>query len=402
MNCIRWSCLLLCFQFGSIALAQDDGSTAAGPIRLADLGLSLDRSTANGLAINEIQPGVISELGLRKGDRIYTVNGMDVDDETEFLSALFDPRVREGEASIIVYRHGRPWTIRINPQALVQEYTAARSSHLASWGLALSDQYAGHAVVERVEPGSAAFRAGLRPGDVITTFGGTPVASRQEFVQLAGRVPGSLAPGGLLSFGVLRGGQNQQIDLPLAAAAGLAGAAATLAQQQQQLGNSPDAAFQPDINPASDSNLISGQAVSPAATAQPGTSTGTAAATGTTATPTAVLQPQQTLPRTTAPARTTQSGTTSGGLGGGRTTSGGLFPTNSPQGIGTGRSVNTRGAGVIPSGAAGTMIPGSVTGGATSPASAATQSTQVPGVISGSSRTPLGTGGGGIVSPPRP
>jgi membrane-associated protease RseP (regulator of RpoE activity) len=352
--------------------------------------MSLDRSTANGLVINELRPGAISELGLRKGDRIYTVNGVDVDDETEFLSALFDPRVREGEASLIVYRNARPKTIRVDPQVLLNEFTAARSSPLASWGLALNEHYTGHAVVERVDPDSPAFRAGFRPGDVITTFQETPVTSRQEFVRLAGQ-----APGGLLSFGVLRGGQNQQLDLPLAGAAtGLAGTT-TDAAAAQQFGNSPDAAFQPDVNAASDS------AVSPAATAQQGTASGTATTTGTTATPTAVLQPQNTLPRT-APARTTTSGPTRGGFVGGRTTSGGLFPTNAPSGIGTGRSVNARGSGVIPSGSAGTMVPGAPTGGATSPASAATQSTQVPGVISGSSRTPLGTGGGGIVSPPRP
>ena len=40
------------------------------------------------------------------------------------------------------------------------------------------------AVVQSVAPDSAASRAGLEPGDVIIGFGGKPVSSRDELVQM--------------------------------------------------------------------------------------------------------------------------------------------------------------------------------------------------------------------------
>lgn len=58
------------------------------------------------------------------------------------------------------------------------------------------------AVVLDVAPGSPADRAGLRPGDVITAFDGSPVASVQDVVGRLARA----APGQAVSVVVMRGG----------------------------------------------------------------------------------------------------------------------------------------------------------------------------------------------------
>jgi serine protease Do len=51
------------------------------------------------------------------------------------------------------------------------------------------------AVVQSVSPVSAASKAGLEPGDVIIAFGGKPIASRDELVQMVVNTrPGSTVP----------------------------------------------------------------------------------------------------------------------------------------------------------------------------------------------------------------
>jgi serine protease Do len=51
------------------------------------------------------------------------------------------------------------------------------------------------AVVKTVSPGGAAAKAGLEPGDVILSFNGKPVASRDELVQMVvATKPGSTVP----------------------------------------------------------------------------------------------------------------------------------------------------------------------------------------------------------------
>lgn len=179
-------------------------------IRSADVGLWFDRSTSDGLIINDIGTGAISRFGFREGDRIYSVNGVRVDSETDFVRTLFDPQWRGQRANVIIYRHGRPWTVYVQPQLLVQEYTTVAYDPLDDWGLVLDDRYDDHVVVWRVTPRSPAFYAGLRPGDVITTFQGRRISGRDDFVRLVGQ-------GGLrdVALDISRNRQLRRVDLDL-------------------------------------------------------------------------------------------------------------------------------------------------------------------------------------------
>jgi hypothetical protein len=183
-------------------------------IRPADIGLWFDRGTSDGLIINDIGTGVISRWGFREGDRIFSVNGVQVDSQRAFIDTLFDPRWRDQRASVVIYRHGRPWTVYMYPQQLVTEYTTvATADPLEQYGLVLDDRYDDYVVVWRVLPRSPAFYAGLRPGDVITTFDNTRLTGRNDFVRWMGR--GNLDS---VALGINRNRQARQIDLDLSQA----------------------------------------------------------------------------------------------------------------------------------------------------------------------------------------
>jgi PDZ domain len=195
---------------GGMSEPQSSGNFEVERVRSADVGLWFDRSTAEGLVINDIGSGAISRLGFREGDQIYSVNGVRVNSEAAFVRTLFDPRWRDQRVNVIIYRHGRPWTVYVQPAALVQEYSTVAYDPLDDWGLVLDDRYDDYVVVWRVRPRSPAFYAGLRPGDVIVNWQGRRLVGRDEFVRLA-------AQGGLsdVALEINRNRQMRRVDLDL-------------------------------------------------------------------------------------------------------------------------------------------------------------------------------------------
>jgi S1-C subfamily serine protease len=85
--------------------------------------------------------------------------------------------------------------------------------------LVVDDRYDDRIVVWKVMPRSPAFYAGFRPGDVVTTFRGQPVAQRQAFVESFT----SLEPG-MVDFEVRRGDRVRplQVEVPGSANVGSA------------------------------------------------------------------------------------------------------------------------------------------------------------------------------------
>jgi hypothetical protein len=179
-------------------------------VRSADIGIWFDRSTADGLIINDVGAGAISRVGFREGDRIYSVNGVRVDSEAAFVRTLLDPRWRNERVSVVIYRHGRPWTVYMQPSVFVQEYSTVAYDPLEDWGLVLDDRYDDYVVVWRVRPRSPAFYAGLRAGDVIVNWQGRRLASRDDFIRLAGQ--GRLSE---VALDINRNRQLRRIDLDL-------------------------------------------------------------------------------------------------------------------------------------------------------------------------------------------
>jgi serine protease Do len=70
------------------------------------------------------------------------------------------------------------------------------------------------ALVSTVQPGSAAERAGLQPGDVILKFDGKPIGAASELSALVGQA----APGEKAKLEILRKGQTRELSATLGAA----------------------------------------------------------------------------------------------------------------------------------------------------------------------------------------
>jgi membrane-associated protease RseP (regulator of RpoE activity) len=146
---------------------------------------------------------------------------------------------------------------------VAQANTAAQgqdgtSDELLRAGIAIDARDPNRMIVERVLPGTAAMRAGLRPGDVITRVNGSPVTSLTAVAQalLSGN-------GNSLALQVDRNGQSRQLNLSMP-------------------DNSVRTAMRPNqANPAVDGQLGANQgAVTVGGVPVPGTAVGAAGARG--------------------------------------------------------------------------------------------------------------------------
>ena len=164
--------------------------------------------------------GPAARAGLRPGDVIVSFNGTAIE-ESNALATLVS-RTRPGTtAQVEIVRNGQRQTLQVPIEALPAEDgndSAATGGQDggAQWGVALRDvtpEIAAQlrlpsgragAVIAAVQPGSAAARAGLQPGDVLIEVNRSPVRSASDAVgALRGTRAG--APAFLL---VLRGGQE--------------------------------------------------------------------------------------------------------------------------------------------------------------------------------------------------
>jgi len=184
---------------------QFDAATARG----ADLGLWF-RAGANGLTIADIAAqGAISKIGFREGDQIVSINGQPVMNEADFTRLLLAENLQNQAANVIVIRNGQRQTLAVQPSLLVQE--AAQTDPWWQWGMILDDRDPNRMAVLRVFPRTPAFYWGLRPGDVITGFGGQPITSMSDLALALQRADG------VANLNVLRNSQQRQLDLDFSA-----------------------------------------------------------------------------------------------------------------------------------------------------------------------------------------
>jgi hypothetical protein len=197
-------------------------------LRGPDIGLWFDRRARDGLTIADVATtGPIARLGFREGDRIVSVNGRHVATEPEFLDFLLgsafvpgeglavdavNPAVAATPVDVVVTRDGQEQTIQVDPNLLLADYgVAAPVDPLEQFGVVLDDRVNDQAVVWKVLPRSPAYYAGLRSGDVLTTFHDRPIRGRTDFEStIVGTDPGEA------SVQVRRGERTRdfQVDVP--------------------------------------------------------------------------------------------------------------------------------------------------------------------------------------------
>jgi len=167
------------------AMRRDDRAqrrTAMRPndMRGPDIGLWFNRGNRDGLVVSDVSNrGPIAKLGFRESDRIVSVNGRRVTREPEFIEYLMASDA--DRVPVIVSRDGREETIYVQPSVFTEDYENADVNPMEQFGIVLDDRYNDRIVVWKVVPRSPAYYAGIREGDVITTFGDHPYHSRSEF-----------------------------------------------------------------------------------------------------------------------------------------------------------------------------------------------------------------------------
>jgi len=129
--------------------------------------------------------GAIAKFGFREGDRIVSINDHRVNREADFLNYLFADNARNDRVKVVVLRDNAEEVVYVQPNVLVDEYSAVESDPLERYGIVLDDRYDDRIVVWKVTPRSPAYYAGIRAGDTLVTFRGQPLTTRDEFVRVA-------------------------------------------------------------------------------------------------------------------------------------------------------------------------------------------------------------------------
>ncbi|MGH8150033.1 MAG: RIP metalloprotease RseP, partial [Steroidobacteraceae bacterium] len=134
---------------------------------------------------------VAARAGLQTGDDITAVNGRPVSAQGDVMFDLLDSVLARGEAELTVVDpadHTRQVALAVTDPA-ARKRLSDLNELLDVMGFDFVEPTA-PAVIDQVESGSPAARAGLKPGDRIVAVGGTPVADFTALAQAIEQTPG--------------------------------------------------------------------------------------------------------------------------------------------------------------------------------------------------------------------
>lgn len=177
------------------ARSSSQSSFQASDVRSADIGLWFDTSARDGLVVSDVATtGTIAKLGFQEGDRIISVDGRRVTRDRDFVEHLFADDVRDQRVKVIVLREEQEQVIWVEPALLVEDYRYVDNDPAEHFGVVVDDRYDDRIVVWKVIPQSPAYYAGIRAGDVLTTFRGQELATRDDFVRVVGDLKAGEVP----------------------------------------------------------------------------------------------------------------------------------------------------------------------------------------------------------------
>ncbi len=180
-----------------------------GSVRRGRLGISaqdltpaiakaLKANTLNGAVIAQVEKGSAADkAGIKPGDVVTAADGRAINSAADLRNAI--GLIRVGESlRMDLFREGR----KLSLTAKIPESTALEAAHLSELlgGATLGELDASHPLygqvhgvqVNRVQSNTPAARAGLRPGDIISSVNRQPVNSLEEFESAAQQARGQL------------------------------------------------------------------------------------------------------------------------------------------------------------------------------------------------------------------
>ncbi|WP_419782041.1 trypsin-like peptidase domain-containing protein [Maridesulfovibrio sp.] len=164
-------------------------SGKVSPVWLGVNGQDLDQGSASYFGLSRVYGMLITDVykntpaayaGLRPGDVVLKLNGVEVEDKAGYL-ALLRVQTRSEDIELEVLHDGKVGRVVVRPQSL--ELNEIRSQAWTRWGMAVSKDSRGSGMlVSKVRPNSASARLGLKPGDKIHQIGNHRVNSQKDFL----------------------------------------------------------------------------------------------------------------------------------------------------------------------------------------------------------------------------
>lgn len=204
--------------------ATDLPVPAAAPkreIRIGQWALALGRTWSSADALPSVSVGIISAIGRIYGKAIQTdakvspVNygGPLVDLEGRVMGLLVpaSPRGQDETAGYEWYDSGIGFAIPLEDiQAVLPRLKQGQDLHKGLLGISLQSQdiYGAKPVIVNIAPDSAAQRAGIKAGDILTEINGVPVVRQAQILH----VLGDKYEGDTVSVKVLRG--KEEVSFP--------------------------------------------------------------------------------------------------------------------------------------------------------------------------------------------
>jgi serine protease Do len=164
----------------------------------ADLAHTYGRKKSTGALVAEVIPGgPASQAGLQEGDVILSFNGKAVRDHSDL--PLYASMAGVGiETSITIWRNRGKLNKKITLAAFPEDEVALsgqQSPAKGALGLTVADitpqlqrefrlEQSRGVMIRDIDPGSAAHRAGLRPGDLVLSINGKRVRRAKDFAMV--------------------------------------------------------------------------------------------------------------------------------------------------------------------------------------------------------------------------
>ncbi|MFW5500162.1 MULTISPECIES: trypsin-like peptidase domain-containing protein [unclassified Maridesulfovibrio] len=164
-------------------------SGKVSPVWLGLSGQDLDQGSASYFGMSRVYGMLVTDVhkdtpaayaGLKPGDVILKINGIEVEDKSGYL-ALLRVQTRSEDVDLEVLHDGKVRNIVVRPQSL--ESQQVRSQAWSRWGMVVDKDSRGRGMlVSKVRTNSAAARLGLQPGDKIHQIGNHRVDSQKDFL----------------------------------------------------------------------------------------------------------------------------------------------------------------------------------------------------------------------------